>query len=103
MIAENREDCSFIWENYYDPESGINEYDLTIFAREPGQELFARAQEVHLQRGYTLDEMKRFAALSGLAFVRAYDADTLGQVTETSERIYCVVQEKQKETLCDAK
>ena len=32
-IAENREDCSFIWENYYDEESHINEYDLTIFAR----------------------------------------------------------------------
>ena len=24
-IAENREDCSFIWENYYDPEEEINE------------------------------------------------------------------------------
>ena len=25
VIAENREDCSFIWENFYDPESEINE------------------------------------------------------------------------------
>ena len=33
-IAENREDCSFIWENYYDAEKRINEYDLTIFVRE---------------------------------------------------------------------
>lgn len=32
-IAENREDCSFIWENYYDPEEEINEYDLTISCR----------------------------------------------------------------------
>lgn len=45
VIAENREDCSFIWENYYDSESDINEYDLTIFARNEeasadGQELF---------------------------------------------------------------
>ena len=29
-IAENREDCSFIWENFYDPQERINEYDLTI-------------------------------------------------------------------------
>ena len=28
-IAENREDCSFIWENSYDEVTGINEYDLT--------------------------------------------------------------------------
>ena len=33
-IAENREDCSFIWENYYDEESGINQYDVTIFVQE---------------------------------------------------------------------
>lgn len=95
VIAENREDCSFIWENYYDPGSGINEYDLTVFVRSPkasgaGQELFTRFQEVHLQRGYTLEEMRQFIELAGLAFIRAFDADTLGDVTETSERIYCV-------------
>lgn len=30
-IAENREDCSFIWENYYHEDEEINEYDLTVF------------------------------------------------------------------------
>ena len=77
-IAENREDCSFIWENYYDREKRINEYDLTIFVREfseggnrqsekrkdeeeshaPGGdcgEMFKRFTETHYQRGYTLD------------------------------------------------
>ena len=101
-IAENREDCSFIWENYYDADSGINEYDLTIFVKEPeasssGEELFSRFQEVHFQRGYTLEEMWSFIERSGLAFVRAFDADTLGAVTGTSERIYCVAQERQKD------
>ena len=33
-IAENREDCSFIWENYYTAEDQINEYDLTIFVKQ---------------------------------------------------------------------
>lgn len=98
VIAENRENCSFIWENYFDPEDGINEYDLTVFVKTE-QELFTRFQEVHLQRGYTLEEMRRFIALSGLALVRAYDADTLGEVTDTSGRIYCVAQEKRKENL----
>ena len=102
VIVENREDCSFIWENYYDADSGINEYDLTIFVKEPeasssGEELFSRFQEVHFQRGYTLEEMWSFIERSGLAFVRAFDADTLGAVTGTSERIYCVAQERQKD------
>ena len=26
-IAEDREDASFIWDNYYDPEEQINEYE----------------------------------------------------------------------------
>ena len=32
VIAENREDCSFIWENDFDEEEGINEYDLTLLS-----------------------------------------------------------------------
>lgn len=89
VIAENRDDCSFIWENYFDSETGMNEYDLTIFARQENG-LFARSQETHYQRGYTLEEMKAYIAAAGLVFIRAYDADTLGVVTAESERIYCV-------------
>lgn len=101
VIAENRDECSFIWENYFDAESCINEYDLTVFAKNheasaSSQELFSRFQEVHLQRGYTLEEMKCFIERSGLKFCDAYDADTLGEVTDKSERIYCVAQEKTK-------
>ena len=30
-IAENRDEGSFIWENSYDPENGINIYELAVF------------------------------------------------------------------------
>ncbi|GFI22107.1 dTDP-3-amino-3,4,6-trideoxy-alpha-D-glucopyranose [Lachnospiraceae bacterium] len=101
IIAENREDCSFIWENYFNPKNGINEYDLTVFVKDKevslsSQERFIRLQEVHLQRGYTIEEMKLLIEDSGLAFVKAYDADTLEEVTDRSERIYCIAQEKMK-------
>lgn len=33
VIAENRDNCSFIWENFYDEESKINEYNLTLFIK----------------------------------------------------------------------
>lgn len=29
-IAEDREECSFIWDNYYDEDERINEYELTL-------------------------------------------------------------------------
>ena len=55
-----------------------------------GQELFTRFQEVHLQRGYTLEEMISLIERSGLIFLKSFDADTMGEATDKSERIYCV-------------
>lgn len=99
VIAENREECSFIWENSYDDKSCINEYGLTLFVRnnevsENGQELFLRLYEEHFQRGYTLGEMKAFIEHSKLVFEKAYDADTLGEASDTSERIYCIAKKR---------
>ncbi len=90
-IAENREDESFIWENFYDEESDINEYDITFFVREG--ELFRRFTETHLQRGYELSEMKAAVEASGLVFIKAYDADTKGDVTDDSERVVVIARE----------
>lgn len=99
-IAEDREDCSFIWENCYDDESRINEYDLSLFIRETGvkedDNLFRKYQEIHRQRGYTLEEMKRFAEEAGLTWIAEMDSDNMGPVSEESERILCVVRENGK-------
>lgn len=93
-IAENRDECSFIWDNYYHEEEEINEYDLTIFVREDEkEERYRRFQETHYQRGYRLEQMKDYLARAGLMFLEAVDADTHGAVTETSERIYVVARE----------
>ena len=93
-IAENREDCSFIWENYFDSEEGINEYDITFFVREG--ELFRRFEETHFQRGYSLEEMIECIKESGMDFVEAIDADTSEEVTDESERIYIIARENGK-------
>lgn len=90
-IAENREDCSFIWENYYHEEDEINEYEVTFFVKEG--ELFRRFEETHYQRGYTAQQMKGFLAKAGLEFVAMADSDTGGEVTPESERIYMIARE----------
>lgn len=98
-IAENREDCSFIWENYYDGEGQMNEYDLTVFVKTEsgdGEELFRRFTETHYQRGYTLEQMRSFVEKAGMEFVTAVDADTHETVREESERIYVVARERSK-------
>ncbi len=91
-IAENREDCSFIWENFYDPEEDINEYDLTVFVEEEDGR-FRRFTENHFQRGYTPEQMKRLVEQSGMTILEMKDADTAGPVTEVSERVYMVARE----------
>ena len=90
-IAENREDCSFIWENYYHEEERINEYEVTFFIREG--EYFRRFEETHYQRGYNAEEMTAFLEKAGLEFVFMKDADTLMDVTEETERICMVAKE----------
>lgn len=95
-IAENREECSFIWENYYHKEEKLNEYDLTVFAREEGKELFRRFTETHFQRGYTLSEMTTFVKKAGMEVVLTLDADTHENPDDNSERIYVVARECQK-------
>lgn len=94
-IAEDREDCSFIWDNFYDEEEKINEYELTLFLREEGN-LYRKYQEVHFQRAYTLEEMTEYLERAGLIFLAAYDAYTRSTADEKSERITILAKEHGK-------
>lgn len=94
-IAEDREECSFIWDNYYDEEEQINEYELTLFIREK-EGLYRKYQEQHFQKAYTLDTMKRLIEESGLVFETAYDAYTRNAPGEDSERICVIAREHGK-------
>lgn len=95
IIAENRDDSSFIWENYYYEEDRINEYELTLFIRKE-EELFEKYQETHYQRAYNLDEIKEMVEEAGLVFVDAFDGYTKEKATDESERILCIAREKGK-------
>lgn len=96
-IAENREEASFIWENEYDEETGLNEYALTLFIRDRESGLYVKTEEEHLQRGYELEEVKSCLQEAGLTFLSAYDTDTNGAVTEDSQRITVAAAECGKE------
>lgn len=94
-IAENREDCSFIWENVYDPEEQINEYGLTVFVREEDGR-FRRFEENHFQRGYTVEQMRSLAERAGMTVAEVFDADTGEGVRAESERVYMIAKECKK-------
>ena len=96
-IAENREDSSFIWDNYYYEEEHMNEYELTLFIQEADQkELYHKYQETHFQRTYTLEEIRELLEKSGLRFVAAYEDYTKEAPGKGSERICVVAREQGK-------
>ncbi len=96
-IAEDRDDCSFIWDNYYYEDEQMNEYELTLFIRdEEHPEFYRKYQETHLQRAYTLEMIRELLENAGLVFVNAFDAYTKNPVTKTSERISVIAKEKGK-------
>ena len=94
VIAEEREECSFIWDNYYNPEDKMNEYQLTLFVQSnEDKDLYRRYQEVHYQRAYTLEKIKTLIEKAGLRYVAAYDAYTRKAPMYTSGRICVIAQE----------
>lgn len=96
VIAENRDEGSFIWENSYFSDEKINQYDLTIFERLENN-LYEKHDETHIQRAYSLDEIKSALNEAGLEFVKAYDAFTHNPPTGQSERIYVIAREINKQ------
>ncbi len=95
VIAEDREDVSFIWFNEYDEESHLNDIDLKVFVQEEGN-IYRKFQEEHVQRGYTLEEIKELLEESGLVFLQAYDEYTAQTPQPDSGRILVVAQENGK-------
>ncbi|MDM8293573.1 class I SAM-dependent methyltransferase [Enterocloster aldenensis] len=93
-FAEDREESSFIWNNFYDEEDKVNEYDLTLFVKEG--ELYRKFEETHYQRAYGLDQIQQAIRDGGMEFVAAYDACTRNPVQQDSERIYVIAREKGK-------
>lgn len=97
-IAEDREECSFIWDNFYDEEEMINEYDLTVFVQEEG-DLFRRYCETHYQRAYLLETVRALIEKAGMEVLAIYDAFTYNKPKPDSERVYFVAREHGKKTV----
>lgn len=111
-FAESREDCSFIWENYYDPDSMLNEYDLTLFLRKdagtPGRaddrsreelsdgSLYQRYTETHLERAYPLEKVKELLERAGMEYITAFDGYSSEPCTDRSERMLILARERGK-------
>ena len=88
-FAEDRDESSFIWENFYDEEEEINQYDLSLFVQEEDGR-YRKYEETHLQRAYEQKTVEELIKESGLELLHVYDAFTRELPAEDSQRIYFV-------------
>ncbi len=93
-FSRSNDDATYIWENYYDSKTKLNEYNLTMFIKEG--KLFKKSEEIHTQRAYSVDEIKCCAESAGLKWVGAWDADTQTDPEGDTARLLVVLQENGK-------
>lgn len=94
-FADNRESASYIWENEYDKETGINTYLLTIYElADEKRDLFIRNEELHHQRAYSQNTIQTFLLEAGFQNITCYEALTEQEPSEKSERIYWIAQKQ---------
>lgn len=95
VIAENRDDISFIWENTYSEKNKINRYDLTLFIKDDDGK-YEKEEETHFQKAYSTDEIKEVLEKAGMEFVVAYNGFSKDSPGNDSERIHIIAREKGK-------
>lgn len=93
-FCDSDDDVSFIWENSYDANERINEYALTLFLHEES-DMYRRCDEYHVQRAFTLDEIKQAIAQAGMEFCGAVDING-NPASEETPRIYIIARERGK-------
>ncbi|SHJ18650.1 Methyltransferase domain-containing protein [Parasporobacterium paucivorans DSM 15970] len=96
VIAENRDECSFIWENDFDPESSLNRYDLTLFIRDEAGK-YDKYDETHVERAYTEEEVRAALIEAGLAYQSSCEDYKNAEPDSLSGRICYIAGECKKE------
>ena len=100
-FCENRDEAAFLWENDYNPDDGINTYDLAIFVQESDGR-FARFEETHYQRAWNAEKIDALLEQAGLKMLGVYGMDDdsgaggLRPLHADDERMYIVAREQMK-------
>lgn len=95
-FAYNMEEASYIWENYYAKEEQINEYLVTFFVKEVGDQYF-KFEELHYERMYSLETIIKLLEQAGMRVEGSFDGYTFNHIRPDSDRITIIAREQGKE------
>jgi len=82
------EDITYIWQNSFDAKKGLCEFDLTIFVKDGDS--YKRYDEIHYERCYEIEDLKRMVIGSGLELLNVYDSLKLSSPSKNSQRVFFV-------------
>ena len=90
-FGEDEPDCTYLWQNCFDPQTRLLEMRLAFFTPD-GRGGYRRFDERHVQRAHTQEELTELLLQAGFSIVGVYEAFTKESPTATSERIQFVAQ-----------
>lgn len=94
--GEDEPDCTYLWQNCYDPKSRLLEMRLSFFQTD-GLGKYTRFDERHIQRAHLVDDLANTLERAGFTIAGVFDAFTKDQPTAISERIQFVAKKSATE------
>lgn len=85
------EDLHYLWKSSYDRETRISRVEMFFEYRRNG-EAPLKFKEVHYERAYSIEELKKLLAAAGWKVKHLYDGYSDRRPDPTSERLFFVVQ-----------
>lgn len=92
IFNDEQDGVFYSWENYYDDEENICEFDINFFVKN-GRD-YKRFNEIHYERAYSDKEIKNFLKKSGLELLAVYDDLTENLPEKKSEKVFYIARKK---------
>ncbi|MBU3804492.1 MAG: class I SAM-dependent methyltransferase [Candidatus Cellulosilyticum pullistercoris] len=93
IFADQTDEAAYIWENFYDEEEEINEYEVSFFIKdEEGK--YERTIENHYQRAYSKEYICSLLEEVGLEVIQMYDNYSKQSVSHKTQRITYVARKR---------
>ena len=87
-------DSFCVWQNFYDKETKICEFSLTVFEREEGNDSYSRRDEVQCERCYSKNEIEKALMNNKFEIIGFYSDFNFTPAKDTDERWYIVARAK---------
>lgn len=97
IFADQTDEAAYIWENFYDEEEEINEYEVSFFIKDATGK-YERTVENHYQRAYSKENICSLLEEVGLEVIHMYDNYSKQSISDKTQRITYVARKLNERT-----